>query len=154
MIIITVQFIGLVFLVLVLGVFWGTWFSLSRSIEKTSMATFLENGKLFIENLAVPMRILLPSTIVLMIAGLWLYPFKDTFGFILNIVALILMLATLIITVGIEVPIDNQIKRWSPANIPDNWKAVRSRWQYYHTLRTFLCMGSFLLLLASVLFYV
>lgn len=149
----TVQYISLILVLLVSGVFWGTWFSLSRSIEITSPETFLENGRLIIKNLAVPMRILMPLTILSMGLVLWLYPEKSGSGFYLSVVSVILMIITLLITVLIEVPIDNRIKRWTTATLPKDWKAIRSRWQYYHTLRTFTSLGSFAFLLAGTLFY-
>lgn len=148
-----VQFISLILLLLVTGIFWGTWFSLSRSIEKTTPATFLENGKIIIKNLAVPMRIMMPLTILLMLAGLWLYPMTGTSGFYLNVISFILIIITLLITVLIEVPIDNQIKRWTVSTLPADWKALRSKWQLYHTIRTFTSIASFGLLLFSILFY-
>jgi uncharacterized membrane protein len=148
-----VEFISLVLLLLVTGVFWGTWFSLSRSIEKTTPATFLENGKLIIKNLALPMAIMMPLTILLMFVGLWLYPIRGTTGFYLNVISFILIIITLLITVLIEVPIDNQIKRWTVSTLPAEWKALRSKWQLYHTIRTFTSIGSFLLLLFTILFY-
>lgn len=148
-----IQFISLFLLMLVSGVFWGTGFSLSRSIEKLSAATFIENGKAFIKNLAMPMRILLPLTILFMLIGMWVYPDKNITGFYLNAGALLLIIMTLFITLIVEVPIDNQIKTWNTDTLPENWNVLRHRWQVFHTLRTFICIGSFLLLLASVLFY-
>jgi uncharacterized membrane protein len=148
-----VQFISLFLLALVLGIFWGTWFSLSRSIEEISPQTFLENGRFFIKNLAAPMRILMPLTILFMIVGTVLYPFKNSPGLYLNIASLMLVILALLITVLVEVPIDNQIKKWEITTLPENWQNLRAKWQFYHTLRTFVCMGSFLLLLAGTLFY-
>ena len=50
-----IQFITLLLLLLVTGVFWGTWFSLSRSIEAFTPSAFLEIGKVIIKNVAWPM---------------------------------------------------------------------------------------------------
>jgi len=148
-----IQYISLILVLLVSGVFWGTWFSLSRSIEITSPETFLENGRLIIKNLAVPMRMLMPLTILTMILVLWVYPEKSSGGFFMSAMSVILMIITLWITVRIEVPIDNRIKRWTISTLPDDWKAIRSRWQYYHTIRTFTALGSFAFLLAGSLFH-
>lgn len=46
------QFINIMLIALVVGVFWGTWFSLSRSMASLSADVFLANGKAFIQNLA------------------------------------------------------------------------------------------------------
>lgn len=99
------------------------------------------------------MRILIPLTILFMIAGTVLYPFKNSSGLYLNIASLMLVILALLITVLVEVPIDNQIKKWKITALPENWQNLRTKWQFYHTLRTFACMGSFLLLLAGTLFY-
>ena len=99
------------------------------------------------------MRIMMPLTILFMLAGLWLYPIKGTSGFYLNVISFILVIITLLITVLIEVPIDNQIKRWTVSTLPADWKALRSKWQLYHTIRTFTYIASFGLLLFSTLFY-
>lgn len=146
-----VQFISLVLLMLVTGIFWGTWFSLSRSIEKVSAATFLENGRVFINNLAKPMRFIMPLTILFVIASVVFYPNKGSAGFMLDIVSLALIIITLLITLVIEVPIDNQIKTWTVSTLPPNWESLRSKWQLFHTIRTFTSIGSFVFLLASAL---
>jgi hypothetical protein len=52
----TVQFVTLLLFSLVAGVFWGTWFSLSRSMAAITPGTFLEVGRLMIGNLGGPHR--------------------------------------------------------------------------------------------------
>jgi hypothetical protein len=42
------QWINIVLLTLVAGVFWGTWFALSRSIASITPSTFLEIGRTMI----------------------------------------------------------------------------------------------------------
>ncbi len=44
------QFINIFLFALVAGVFWGTWFSLSRSIASITSETFLEVGRTMIQN--------------------------------------------------------------------------------------------------------
>jgi hypothetical protein len=58
------QFINIFLFALVAGVLWGTWFSLSRSIASITPAAFLEIGRTMIRNLARPMRILMPASIL------------------------------------------------------------------------------------------
>lgn len=147
-----IQFIALILLMLITGIFWGTWFSLSRSIEKISPESFLENGRIFIKNLAIPMRILMPLTILFMIASTILSGLKEAGGFYLDIISLTLIILTLLITLLVEVPIDNQIKTWTASTLPADWESLRSKWQLFHTIRTFTSIGSFIFLLASVLF--
>src|SRR5690348_4468461 len=123
-----IRFFSLAFLMLITGVFWGTWFSLSRSIEKFAPASFLAIGKVIIGNLARPMRVLMPLTILLMLAGLLLIPSKAGLDFYASLLSFVLIVAALLITLLVEVPIDNRIREWTPATLPGNWEALRDRW--------------------------
>ena len=133
------QWLTIMLAALVMGVFWGTWFTLTRSIENFPPDSFLLIGKTIIKNVAVPMRILLPLTLLCMVI-LCLYFRKNTAQLYWNIGALILMIVTLLITVMIEVPIDNQIKTWNPETIPADWQSTRDYWESFHTARTFISL--------------
>jgi uncharacterized membrane protein len=137
------NFAALFLLSLVTGVFWGTWFTLTRSIETFSAAEFIHIGKTIIANVAVPMKILMPSCIVLMILSAFFYPQKKSAGFYFSIAACVLIIIALLITLLVEVPIDNQIKTWTASTVPSDWEALRSRWQFYHSARTFISLASF-----------
>jgi uncharacterized membrane protein len=47
------------------------------------------------------------------------------------------MVAALVITLSVEVPIDNQIQDWTAATLPADWRSIQSRWELFHTIRTF-----------------
>ena len=47
-----------------------------------------------------------------------------------------LMLATLLITLLVEVPIDNDIRRWTVETLPVDWESKRLTWKHFHALRT------------------
>ena len=49
-----IQLVTMSLFMLVAGVFWRTWFSLSRSIASITPAAFLEIGHTMIVNLAAP----------------------------------------------------------------------------------------------------
>jgi hypothetical protein len=138
-----IQFITLFLLMLITGLFWGTWFSLSRTMETFSAAEFIHIGKTIIQNVANPMKIIMPSCILLMAVSIWLYPQKNSAGFYLIISSFVLLIITLIITIGIEVLIDNQIKTWTAQTVPSDWEAIRNRWEFFHTMRTFVSLCSF-----------
>ena len=146
-----IQFISLCLLVLVVGVFWGTWFTLTRSIEDFSIDEFIHIGKVIIANVALPMKIIMPSCILFMAASLWLYPDKRSTGFYFHLLALILIVITLLITVLILVPIDNNIKLWTASTAPSDWPEIRSRWQFFHSVRTFNSLTSFGCMAISIL---
>jgi hypothetical protein len=139
----SLHLISLFLLMLVTGVFWGTWFTLTRSLDDFPAPEFIHIGKVIIANVAVPMRILMPLCILCMLGVVWFYPDKRSAGFYFSIAAFVLIVAVLLITLMVLVPIDNQIKTWLPESIPANWQSIRLRWQSFHALRTFLSVASF-----------
>ena len=138
-------YVGALFLLmLITGVFWGTWFTLTRSIESFSPDEFIHIGKVIIANVAMPMRVIMPSGILLMLLSLWIYKRKKTASFYIGILSVILIIATLLITLLVLVPIDNNIKMWTATTIPTDFEAIRHKWRTYHAIRTFLSLASFL----------
>jgi uncharacterized membrane protein len=144
------QFLTLFLLMLVTGVFWGTWFSLSRSMEVFSADEFIHIGKAIIANLALPMKIIMPSCILLMLLSIGIYPQKKSPGFYFALTAFLFLLISLLITLLVEVPVDNQIKQWTASTVPSNWQAIRDHWELFHTLRTFSSLASFGFYSASI----
>jgi Domain of unknown function (DUF1772) len=148
----TVQFIGLFLLMLVTGVFWGTWFALTRSLDAFSNEEFIHIGKVIIANVALPMRIIFPSAILFVLLSLWWYPAKRSAPFYWGTTALVLAIVTLLITLIVLVPIDNQVKSWTVTTLPANADDLRIRWSHFHTLRTFTSLagfGSFLMFIIN-----
>jgi uncharacterized membrane protein len=138
-----VYFSGLFLLMLITGVFWGTWFTLTRSIEEFSAEEFVHIGKVIIANVALPMRIIMPAGILLMMASLWLFNRKKSPAYYLGWASLLSIIAVLLITLLVLVPIDNDIREWSALHLPQNWEATRDKWKTFHALRTFLSLISF-----------
>ena len=144
------QFSTIILFALVMGVFWGTWFTLSRSITAFSPQTFLDIGQTAIRNLAVPMRILMPLSLVSALILMALLP-KRSAAFALAVAGFLLMVCALVVTLTVEVPIDNQIKVWTVASLPADWQAMRDRWEFYHALRTFVSIAALASVTASAL---
>jgi hypothetical protein len=144
------QFSTIILFALVMGVFWGTWFTLSRSITAFTSQTFLDIGQTAIRNLAVPMRILMPLSLVSAFVMLALVP-KTSWGFGFAVTGFLLMACALVVTVAVEVPIDNQIKVWTITTIPADWQMLRDRWEFFHALRTFVSIAALSSVAASAL---
>src|SRR5262245_43912878 len=106
------QFLSTMLFALVMGVFWGTWFTLSRSIEGFQPQTFLDIGQTAIRNLAVPMAILMPLSLLSALVTIALLP-KRSMAFVFASMAFVSTVAALVVTLAVEVPIDNQIKVWT-----------------------------------------
>jgi uncharacterized membrane protein len=128
---------------LVMGVFWGTWFSLSRTMDQLSGETFVAVGHQMIQNLGVPMAILLPLALLSALVTLALLrQGRQTVAFWWVLAGFLLMVAALVITLAVEVPIDNQIQDWTAATLPADWRSIQSRWELWHTIRTFLSIAA------------
>jgi uncharacterized membrane protein len=133
----------IVLFALVMGVFWGTWFSLSRTMSRLSAETFVAVGHEMIHNLGVPMGILLPLALLsalVTLALLWRNGPRAALWWLLA--GFLLLAAALVITLAVEVPIDNQIKSWTAATLPGDWRSIQSRWELFHTIRTFLSIAA------------
>jgi hypothetical protein len=127
------QFVHLFLFALVVGVFWGTWFSLSRSIESITPATFLEVGHTMIANLGGPMAVLMPAALlsaVPVLVGFYRRHLRTPFFLMLVGVGLLVVAAVMTLTVN--VPIDRAIDRWTVDTLPPDWTSRRDRWQAYH----------------------
>ena len=147
-----IQLVAMSLFTLDAGVFWGTWFSLSRSIASITPAAFLEIGHTMIANPGGPMSLLIPATttsvLVLVVA---LYRRHDMAAFVLAATALGLLVVSTAITLSINVPIDGQIAGWTVGTLPADWERIRNRWEFYHGLRTALTLVGAGCLFASAL---
>jgi uncharacterized membrane protein len=89
------------------------------------------------------MAILLPLALLsaLVTLGL-LWPDRRTAAFWWLAAGFVLMVAALVATLAVEVPIDNQIQDWTAATLPGDWRSIQARWELFHTIRTFLSIGA------------
>ena len=71
-----------------------------------------------------------------------LFRYRSTTAAWLALAGLLLMVAVLVVTLSVEVPIDNRINGWSATTLPRDWQHIRARWAAFHTLRTFLSVGA------------
>jgi hypothetical protein len=144
-------FVHLFLFALVAGVFWGTWFSLSRSMNTLTASTFLEVGHTMIANLGDPMAVLMPATLVSAIPVLVaLYRLQARASFWLILAGAGLLVVALVITLSVNVPIDYAIDRWTVDTLPADWTSIRNRWEAYHAARTFVSLAGFGCALAAV----
>jgi uncharacterized membrane protein len=133
----------IVLFALVMGVFWGTWLSLSRTMDQLSAETFLAVGHQMIRNLGGPMAVLLPLSLLSALVTLaLLWPHRHAATFWWMAAGFLLMVAALVVTLAVEVPIDNQIQAWTAATLPADWRSIQSRWELWHTIRTFLSIAA------------
>jgi uncharacterized membrane protein len=59
---------------------------------------------------------------------------------------------TIVYSLLLPVPINNQIARWQPDSLPPNWQELRRRWDMLHAIRVcFLILALILLVASSVI---
>jgi uncharacterized membrane protein len=139
----SIDLLALFLLMLTTGVFWGTWFTLTRKLETFSAPEFIHIGQTIISNVAVPMRIILPSCILFMFISLWMADNKKSGAFKTGILSLVLVIGVLLVTLIVLVPIDNQIRDWTEATVPAEWTGMRSTWNTFHRIRTWMALAAF-----------
>ena len=142
------QFLNVTLAALVMGVLFGTWFGLSRYIAAIDPESFLELGRIMTQSLAVPMGVLLTAATLTAVQLVYeLYRRRDAGGLRPAAVGVALMMAALIVTLTVNVPLDSLFGQWTVATIPHDWYAARDRWAFSHDLRTILsiaALGAFL----------
>jgi hypothetical protein len=119
------QFISIVLSALVTGVFWGTWLGLSRSMATLTPETFLTIGHTMIGNLGTVMAILMPAAILATLPVLFLLYRRRSWALYPTLAGFALFIIALLVTLIVEVPIDNQIEAWTVASLP-----ARGGWAY------------------------
>jgi uncharacterized membrane protein len=138
-----VQFFTIMLYVLVAGVMWGTWLSLARTMTAYDARTFLADGQHMIANLATVMAVLMIAAVVAgLLAVVLLFRRRSPVAAWLALTGLALMVGVLVVTLAVEVPIDNRIKTWTVDTLPPDWTAIRARWASWHTTRTFLSLAA------------
>lgn len=119
---------------LVMGVFWGPWLALTRSISTLTPDTFLVVVHRLDKNLGGIMGVLFPVTLLSMVPVMILTVGQPA-SFVLAILGFLLFLLALIVTAAVEVPIVKQIRGWTVSTMPRDWERLRDRWVSFHLLR-------------------
>ncbi|HEX5733809.1 MAG TPA: DUF1772 domain-containing protein [Blastocatellia bacterium] len=147
------QFINILLSALVTGVFWGTWLGLSRSMATFAPETFLAIGHAMIGNLGTIMAMLMPAAMLATLPVLYLLYRRRSPAFYPTLAGLALFVVALLITLLVEVPLDNQFKEWTVTTLPANWEQLRDRWEWFHVIRSWAAVAGLAMLLVGALFW-
>lgn len=148
-----IDLIALFFLMLITGVFWGLYISLSRSYQLFTIDELAKVGRIIVNNLEIVMRNISMACLVCMILSTVLFSYKNELGFYLKLLSIVFVIIALMITVVVELPINNKIINWSTSTAPGDWETYRNRWQYFNLLRTISALISFILFSISIIVY-
>ena len=80
------------------------------------------------------------AMMLLLIASLFLLQGRSR---IAMVAATVSALAVIIVTAGWEVPINNEIVKWTPGSAPADWTRTRDKWLRNHWVRTWIGVLAF-----------
>jgi uncharacterized membrane protein len=148
----TCQLVSVVLLAVLGGLYWGPWLALTRSMATFEPGVFLSIVKRMNRNMAPIMTILMPVALVSTLPVLALSYAHRRPTFYLTLSALALFVITLLVTMLVEVPLVQQMDRWTVSTLPQGWRRVRDRWGAFHILRVVPSIAGIVLLLVGAIF--
>jgi hypothetical protein len=131
----TAELLSIVLNALVMGVFWGPWVALTRSLATFEPSVFLAIGRRLNLNLAPLMTVLMPVALLSTVPVLVLSYGNQPTTFAATLAGAGLFVVALVVTVAVEVPIAVQVKTWSTDTLPTDWQRLRDRWASVHVIR-------------------
>jgi hypothetical protein len=134
---------------LVFGNEFSVGFFIHRSLARVDHRAFLPAIQVFARIFGKIMPIWMPVTLILHLLLLWLtwrLPASHTI-FLLS--AIILWVIIIVFSILGSVPINNRVKPWDIARLPDDWEAQRRQWDSLKAIRVFLIGLAFVALLLS-----
>ncbi|MGK4585989.1 anthrone oxygenase family protein [Kitasatospora sp. HPMI-4] len=86
----------------------------------------------------------------LVLAALWAVAGWHHHGTGLVVTAGALLILSVVMSILLLVPINNQGKTWTPENRPADWKEQMNRWDRFHYARVAVIIAAFALLVAAL----
>jgi len=97
------------------------------------------------------MIVLMPMALLSTVPVLFFSYSERPETFYLALAALALFIATLVVTMAVEVPIVKTMVTWTVQSLPDNWQQLRDRWGTFHLLRIIPSLIGLVLLLIGAI---
>ncbi len=148
----TWELISIVLSALTAGMFHGPWIALSRSMRSFTPEVFLAIVDRMNRNMAPVMTVLMPATLLSIIPVLLMSYGEYPRVFYLDAAAFGLFIVAVAVTVFVEVPIVEEIVKWTVPTLPGNWRELRDRWMRFHVIRVVAGVGSVVLLVIAAIF--
>ena len=86
----------------------------------------------------------------LVLVAVWAIAGWHHHGAGLVVIAAALLIVSVLMSVLLLVPINNQGKTWTPENRPEDWKEQMNRWDRYHYARVAVIIAAFALLATAL----
>ena len=134
---------------LLLGNEFSVGFFIHPTLTRVNHRAFLPAIQVFAGFFGKIMPIWMAVTLLLHLLLLWLtwrWPASHT---VFLVSAVILWIIIIVFSIIGPVPINNRVKLWVIARLPDDWESQRRRWDALNAIRVFLIGLAFVALLLS-----
>ena len=141
-----------VFTTVEVGVMVGVEFSVAFVVNRILDALPGDNGQLGRAHGGRMLGAVMPFWYIgsLILSAVWAVAGWHHQGAGLVVIAAALLIVSVIMSVVLLVPINNQGKTWTPENRPADWKEQMNRWDRYHYVRVAVIIAAFALLAAAL----
>lgn len=142
----------LFFAALLLGLTAGRafWVSLGENPFNMHAAVYVEFFQQLDSRIAIPIAIRGIGGTLLAGISAWLYR-RDHTAFLLLLAAFALGATSCLVTIFVNVPINQQIATWNPAALPADYAALLHRWWNWHHVRLITMLPATCLVLIAML---
>jgi uncharacterized membrane protein len=140
------------FTIVVVGVMVGVEFCVAFVLNRIFNALPGESGQLGRAHGGRMLGAVMPFWYIgsLVLVALWAVAGWHHHGAGLVVTAAGLLIVSVIMSILLLVPINNQSKTWTPENRPEDWKEQGNRWDRYHYVRVAVIIAAFALLAAAL----
>ncbi|MER7479139.1 DUF1772 domain-containing protein [Streptomyces sp. NPDC126510] len=141
-----------VFTTVAVGLMVGVEFSVAFVINRILDALPEDSGQLGRAHGGRMLGAVMPVWYIgsLVLVGIWAVAGWHHQGAGLVVAAGALLILSVIMSLLLLVPINNQGKTWTPDNRPADWKEQMNRWDRFHYVRVAVIVAAFALLVAAL----
>ena len=142
-------FVLIVSTALLLGNEFSVGFFIHPSLARVDHRAFIPAIQVFARFFGKIMPVWMVATLLLhlvLVSLTWHWPASHT---VFLVCAAVLWLIVIVFSVIGPVPINNRVKAWDIAQLPDDWEAQRRRWDALNAIRVLLIGLAFVALLLS-----
>jgi uncharacterized membrane protein len=136
----------------VVGLMVGVEFSVAFVINRILDALPEDSGQLGRAHGGRMLGAVMPFWYIgsLVLAAVWAIARWGDHGAGLVVTGAGLLVVSVVMSVLLLVPINNQSKEWTPENRPEDWKEQAHRWDRYHYARVAVLIAAFALLVTAL----
>ncbi|MFE7107948.1 DUF1772 domain-containing protein [Streptomyces sp. NPDC057575] len=141
-----------VFTTVVVGLMVGVEFSVAFVMNRIFDALPEDSGQLGRAHGGRMLGAVMPVWYItsLVLSAVWAIAGRHHDGTGLVVTAGALLILSVVMSILLLVPINNQGKTWTPENRPEDWKEQMNRWDRYHYVRVAVIIAAFTLLVAAL----